>query len=185
MKSLEELSKALKQREQQLEEERQAALAVYLSEQAEHEAVIKAEQTAQEAKNKAAEEKWLKAKLEKEARAEQHKQAEREARITLERTQNEIGEKLRLQKEEAARLDREIENAKFLEEQARKLVEDSVVVPEFFARRHLSINVEHPEAPVSVAEPGGAVEGTTGETLNDPEMSSHLKHILRQAERTY
>lgn len=78
----------------------------------------------------------------------------------------------------------EISKQEFIEEQHRKSIanikaQDSTGVPEV---NPTYINVENPSAPDNKGE---AVVGTEGSTPEQPLMSDHLKHILRQATREY
>lgn len=81
----------------------------------------------------------------------------------------------------------EISKAEFMEERHRKDLADKKAIAEIRAQQDdicvtEEINVEHPTAPDNNGE---AVEGTDGDTPETPTMSQHLKHILRQATRSY
>ena len=79
-------------------------------------------------------------------------------------------------------LQEEIQKQEFIEEQHRKAMQAPAQVVPVVNETSTEINVEHPTAPDNK---GNAVEGTEGSTPETPLMSHHLKHILRQATRTY
>jgi hypothetical protein len=90
----------------------------------------------------------------------------------LEQKQYEVEETLRLQREKLAWLEQQIANAEFSEEQFKKTQES----------QRLSIS-----NPVVISSdeglPGESATGTDGNTQTE-QMSDHLKHILRLANRT-
>jgi hypothetical protein len=185
VRDIAEIEQELAQRAKQTEKERLAAVEKHTRELGELQAARLAEIAVENALIRTNEEKWRKERQAAAEAEEQRKREETASRIRIEYEQNAMAENLRLQKEGAERLIRELENTEFLEEQYRKSLEPTKL-PDLRAGSHkFEINIEHPEAPVSAVEPGGAVGGTSGETPSNPEMSDHLKHILRQAERTY
>lgn len=79
-------------------------------------------------------------------------------------------------------LKKRIADAEFAAEQHRKRMETLKSKPSDTVADPTRINVEHPEAPVNEKSPGDAVDGTDG-LEHGPDMSAHLKQILRQAQR--
>jgi hypothetical protein len=134
--------------------------------------------------------------LRKHQEAEYKKRAQKEAKVIAEqqRAQEEFRlrkqlendlalaeESKRLQQEKLQWLVNEIAKQEFIEEQHRKAMQ-SQNVNSSEPIDTASINVEHPLAPDNKGE---AVQGTEGSTPESPLISAHLKHILRQATRTY
>ncbi len=155
-------AKHAKEREEMLlevEMERQKRTAEYTAKVAEHERRRKAEKEAEEAQ----------------------RIRDIAERISTEQKQHALDEALRLQREKLEWLEKAISDAEFSEEQHNKETEYTAILP--VSTDASEINIEHPIAPVSVTEPGGAVEGTGGAISFDT-MSGHLKQILRQAQRS-
>ena len=101
------------------------------------------------------------------------------ARAAEEQKQNALDAALLLQREKLERLTTAISNAEFSEEQHRKALENQRVLPvEPVGTEEVSA-----EYPQTGADGGAAAEGTEGSTPETPLMSSHLKNILRQAQR--
>lgn len=115
---------------------------------------------------------------------EQRIQKETQERVEFERKQNETEELNRKLREQLEYIQNEIAKAEFVEEQHRKTLEAQQVSHPPVVESS-EINVDNPVSPVNTVRPGEAVEGTEGETPNNPLMSHHLKHILRQATRYY
>src|ERR1035437_9881373 len=117
-------------------------------------------------------------KAEEEAKEAQRIQ-ETSERMAAEQKQNALDETLRLKREKLEWLTTAISNAEFSEEQHRKALENQRVLPvEPVGTEEVSA-----EYPQTGADGGAAAEGTEGSTPETPLMSSHLKNILRQAQR--
>lgn len=109
-------------------------------------------------------------------------QEERARRTSLENSLAAAEEARRKQEERLQWLVSEINKQEFIEEQHRKSLQ-STAQSAHVNEKPTDINVEHPEAPLNTLAPGEAVQGTSGDTPEDNLMSTHLKHILRQATR--
>lgn len=155
-------AKHAKEREEMLlevEMERQKRTAEYTAKVAEHERRRKAEKEAEEAQ----------------------RIRDIAERISTEQKQHALDEALKLQRETLEWLEKAISEAELHEERYKKESESIIVQP--VSADVYEVNVEHPVAPVSAIEPGGAVEGTGGAEEYST-MSGHLKQILRQAQRS-
>lgn len=182
MPSIEELQIQLEEKIARLDEERKANAAQFEKERQEaiqFAAMERAKQVEAYNKKVAAEQKKV---ADQEAIARERMRQEQAARLEDERKQNEMQETLRLQREKLEHLNQEIAKAEFIEEQHRKAMESIRIIP-LVPVSTSNINVEHPEAPLNDLAPGEAVSGTEGTTPDTPFMSSHLLHLLRQANR--
>lgn len=183
--NIEELQLELEKKIAKLDQERKENAAVYAKEREEMLLTVEMERKQRlaeyQAKVAVHEEKEKQAKL----KAEADKQAETAKRMAAEQKQLALDEVLRVQREKLEWLETAISNAEFSEEQHKKTLETQRVITSAGNEAYETINVEHPEAPVNLTEPGGAVVGTDGDTPENPLMSQHLKSILRQATRQY
>lgn len=182
MESLEELQLQLEQKIARLDEERKANAAQFEKERQaaiQFAAMEKAKQVEAYNHKVAQEQKKI---ADQEAIARERVRQEYAARLEDERKQNEKQENLRLQREKLEHLNQEIAKAEFIEEQHRKAMESVRIIP-LSPVISSTINVEHPEAPLNMLAPGEAVSGTEGVTPDTPFMTTHLRHILRQANR--
>ena len=174
------LQRQLAERIAQLDKQRKDEAERFNKEAAERLALAELERAAQLSAYQEAEKK-RNAKRAAEEEAEQLRvQAARKAQVALENNLAAAEEARRLQEAKLAWLVAEINKQEFVEEQhAKRMQSTTVVIAEQSATE---INVEHPTAPDNL---GNAVQGTEGVTPADELMSSHLKHILRQATRSY
>ena len=117
-------------------------------------------------------------KAEEEAKAAQRIK-ETAARVAEEQKQSSLDETLRLQREKLEWLETAISNAEFSEEQHRKALESMKAIPPMVSTG-IEISAEYPQVS---ADGGASAEGTEGSTPDTPLMSTHLKSILRQAQR--
>ena len=117
-------------------------------------------------------------KAEEEAK-EAQRTKEASERMAAEQKQNALDDTLRLQREKLEWLSTAISNAEFSEEQHRKHLEDLRVLPPFTECQGAEVSAEYPQ---TCADGGASAPGTEGSTQNEL-MSSHLKNILRQAQR--
>lgn len=180
-RTIEELQKELSDKIAKLDVERAQASERHYKEQSERRIIEEVDRAKQIAKIKADEAKFAKRKADQEAEEIRRNKEKVEERMAMEAKQNAADEQIRLYREKLEWLEGEIEKAQFVEEQHRKSLENTMApLP---AVEGLSINVENPVAPLNVANPGEAVEGTDGRTPDSPQMSNHLKMILRQATR--
>lgn len=183
MKSYEELMQDLVDTQARLEQERKQMAAQLQHEREEMLLLAQAERRTQlEAYQKKVEEHERKKKAEEEA-AEARKNQEMAAKAKADQAAAKADEAYRLYQAKLGEVESAIAEAEFSEEKHRKALEDSklmkVPVEDFPVED--GINVEHPTAPDNAGE---AVENTDGSTPEAPLMSQHLKHILRQAQRT-
>ncbi len=185
MKTIDDLQAELAAKIAKLDEERKEMSERHAQEQAERRIIEEADRAKRVAQIKADEEKHNRRKREQEEENIKRKQQEQADRIALEQKQNALDEVLIKQKEKLEWLEKAISDAEFVEEQHRKTLENSTVSTEEVVDSNEEINIEHPVAPLNSVHPGEAVDGTSGETPSSPLMSSHLKHILRQATRNY
>jgi len=104
-------------------------------------------------------------------------------RLAVEQQLNEAEETTRIGKLKAQQLENARNQAKFLEEQNRKTLEDTLKVLqtriEAADTTFSTVNMEYPQAQT---EGDKAVSGTEGNT-QDENMSPHLRNILRQINR--
>lgn len=118
---------------------------------------------------KATQEHWEKRKREEEEAEQLRLQKEHEERIKLELEHNAEQERIEEARRKEEQLAVDLENAKFLEEQAQKALEAQiVVVPETSESTYDDSHILT----------GEAAKGTDG-LETGPEMSDHLKRILR------
>ncbi len=177
--NIEELQVMLQEKIQKLDDERKANA---LQQAKEREALlldmdIERKQRLDEYQTKVA-------KLEARKKAEEEaKEAQRAkdtaARVAEEQKQNSLDETLRLQREKLEWLTTAISNAEFNEEQHRKSLE-SLRVPPSVEAQGAEVSAAYP---MTCADGGTSTVGTEGSTPETPLMSSHLKSILRQAQR--
>ena len=169
MKSLAELELEIAQRAEQTDKEHLAEVEKHAKELAEYQMREQAEIVAINDKSKAIEAHVEQQKQAKAIAEGMAKQAETASRVRLEAEQNAKDEEIRRRKEQAERLRKEIEKATFLEEQHTKNMKD----------------LEYKTVPVAASTEdtshltGEAAVGTDGSTPDTPEMSAHLKRILR------
>jgi hypothetical protein len=178
MPSIEELQAQLAAKIAKLDEERRANAAKHAKEREEMLLEVEMERKARtdEYTAKVAEHERKKKAEKDEAEAQRIRDVAE--RVSAEQKQHALDETLRLQREKLEWLEKAISDAEFSEEQHQKessfnrVMEASALVED--------INVEHPVAPdnkgEAVAETGGAESFST--------MSSHLRQILRQAQRS-
>jgi membrane protein involved in colicin uptake len=184
MKSYEELMQELVDTQTRLEAERKSMAAQLQKEREEMLLLAQAERRSQlEAYEAKVEEHKRKKKAEDEA-AELRRVQDTAARMAAEQAAAKADEQYRLYHEKLEFVVNAIAEAEFSEEKHRKSLDDAkktrVVVEDFPAGDE--INVEHPVAPLNAEHPGEAVVETGGAVGFDT-MSSHLKQILRQAQR--
>ena len=186
MDSIDVLQKQLAERIAALDAQRKEEAERFNKEVAERNALAEIERQERLAAFQKAEEQRA-AKKKAEAEAEQKRtQEETRLRKQLESDLAAADEAKRLQQEKLEWLRNEIAKQEFVEEQHRKAIQNAqvaVVVPEDVDPT--AIDVENPVAPLNKLAPGEAVDGTDGKTPDSPLMSVHLKHILRQATRSY
>lgn len=183
MTTLEQLEQQLKERIEALDKQRQEEAARFEKEVADRNALAEIERKRQieehhlrEEEHRARKQKEMDA-IESQRRETERKQKEAElASNAAQEAQRQQEEKLRWLREEIAKQE-------FIEEQHRKRL-DAAKQAETSKPVDTTgeINIEHPTAPDNK---GNAVKGTEGSTPETPLMSHHLKHILRQAARTY
>jgi hypothetical protein len=101
------------------------------------------------------------------------------ARVAEEQKQNALDAALLLQREKLEWLTTAISNAEFSEEQHRKALENQRVLPSV-EPTGTEVSAAYPQ---TCADGGASAPGTEGSTPETPLMSSHLKMILRQAQR--
>jgi hypothetical protein len=183
MRTIEDLQAELAEKIEKLDQERKEAAERHVKEREERLIIEEYERAKRIGEIKAAEELHRKRKAADEEERRKRYQEEEAERIAMEQRQNVLDDILAKQKEKLEWLERAISDAEFTEEQYRKTYENSVARPEI-AIPSDEIDVEHPVAPVNYVKPGEAVDGTSGDTPSTPLMSQHLKHILRQANRT-
>lgn len=176
-----ELEKQLRERMAQLDAQRKEEAERFAKEQAKRNAVAEMERDESLRRHQEAE---AQRRAEKEAKAvAQQKRAQEEFRLQkqLENELSSAEEAKRLQQEKLQWLINEIAKQEFIEEQHKKAMQ-SQSVSSVENSDITEVNVEHPAAPNNKGE---AVAGTEGSTPETALMSEHLKHILRQATRTY
>jgi hypothetical protein len=100
-------------------------------------------------------------------------------RMAAEQKQNALDEALILQREKLEWLTTAISNAEFSEDQHRKSMENLRVLPSV-EPTGTEVSAEYPQ---TCADGGASAEGTEGSTPENQSMSSHLREILRQAQR--
>jgi chromosome segregation ATPase len=168
-RSLAELELEITQRAEQTDKERLAEVEKHAKELAEFQMKEQAEIVAANARSKAVEEHVEQQKRNKAIAEGIAKQTETASRVRLEAEQNAKDEELRHRKEQAERLRKEIERATFLDEQHAKNMKD--------------LEYKAPLVEVDTEDTshltGEAAVGTDGSTPDTPEMSAHLKRILR------
>jgi len=168
-RSLTELELEIAQRAKQTDKEHLAEAEKHAKELAEIQMKEQAEIAEINARNKANTDRVEKQKRDKEASESAAKQAETASRVRLEAEQNARDAAIQAKKKQAERLRKEIERAVFLDEQHAKNMKD----------------LEYKAAPTEVGKEdtrhltGEAAPGTDGSTPDTPEMSAHLKRILR------
>ena len=175
--NIEELQAMLQEKIQKLDEERKANA---LQQAKEREALLLDMDI--ERKQRLDEYQAKVAKLEARKKAEEvakevQRIKETAARVAEEQKQNTLDETLRLQREKLEWLTTAISNAEFSEEQHRKSLKNDIIVV------YPGVSEVSSEYPQTSAEGGAAAVGTEGSTPETPLMSSHLKNILRQAQR--
>ena len=181
--SVEELQRQLSERIAALDKQRKEESERFEREVSERTQLAEAERRKQLAEYQEQERKRdERRKAEEEAIAQRAKE-EREAKIALEISLSKAEEARKAQEAKLQWLVDEINKQEFIEEQHRKSLEGKTA-PAPVNSSPTEINVEHPVAPLNAEHPGEAVQGTTGETPDTPLMSDHLKHILRQAQRS-
>jgi hypothetical protein len=183
-KSPEQFMVELKEQSARLDEQRKKQDAEHAERMAEFNATLTAERLQRAEESRRGEEVRKAREAAQKVEEEKRFKNERDSKAALEQQQNAAMEAERLYKDKLEQLKLEISKVEFAEEQHRKLIENShrAVGPLPIEGESL-INVEHPVAPVGVADPGGAVEGTDGDNPLNALMSTHLRHILRQANR--
>ena len=178
--NIEELQVMLQEKIQKLDEERKANA---LQQAKEREALLLDMDI--ERKQRLDEYQAKVAKLEARKKAEEvakevQRIKETAARVAEEQKQNTLDETLRLQREKLEWLTTAISNAEFSEEQHRRHLEDLRVLPPFVESQGAEVSAAYP---MTCADGGASTVGTEGSTPETPLMSSHLKSILRQAQR--
>ncbi len=182
MKTYEELMQDLVDTQSKLEQERKAMAAQLQKEREEMLLLAQAERRSQlEAYQKKVEEHERK-KREEEAAAEARKNQEIAAKAAADQAAAKADEAYRLYQAKLGEVESAIAEAEFSEEKHRKALEDAKLmkVPVEDFPVETGINVEHPTAPDNKGEAVAGTEGSTPEST----MSQHLKHILRQAQRS-
>ena len=180
MNTIEELQAQLAQKIAKLDEERRANAAKHAKEREEMLLEVEMERKARtdEYTAKVAEHERKKKAEKDEAEAQRIRDVAE--RVATEQKQHALDETLRLQREKLEWLEKAISDAEFSEEQHNKEAENNRVSVSASSIEETTINVEHPVAPdnkgEAVVETGGAESFDT--------MSSHLRHILRQAQRS-
>lgn len=177
--NIEELQRELERKIAKLDEERQANAKKAKEERENLLLEVEMERKERLARYEAQVAAHEKEEREKVAAEEVRRKTEIEARLATEQKQNILDETLRLQREKLEWLERAISNAEFVEEQHRLSLANSriVIVPE---TEPSEVSAEYPQ---TCADGGASSEGTDGNTPNNSLMSSHLKNILRQANR--
>jgi hypothetical protein len=183
MPTIEELQKQLLEKIQKLDVERSNQAAQFAKEREEALQFAAMERNKQVEEYKKATAAREKREAEAAAAVQEKLRIETTERLAHEQKQNELQETLRLQREKLEWLENEISKAEFAEEQHRKQLENTKAVPLVLPAEAEEFSTENPIAPVNAVEPGGAVLGTEGSTPEDALMSTHLKKILRQAQR--
>ena len=179
MSTIEELQAQLAAKIAKLDEERRANAAKHAKEREEMLLEVEMERKARtdEYTAKVAEHERKKKAEKDEAEAQRIRDVAE--RVSAEQKQHALDETLRLQREKLEWLEKAISDAEFSEEQHQKESENSRILPPLVLDE-ATINVEHPVAPdnkgEAVPETGGAESFST--------MSSHLRQILRQAQRS-
>jgi hypothetical protein len=173
------LQRQLTERIEALDKQRKEQAETFNREVAERETLASAERQQRIAEVEAANRRHAEKEAATKSAEELRSQAAKKAQIALENSLAAAEEARRLQEVKLAWLVGEINKQEFIEEQHHLAMQSApVAVAEQPATE---INVEHPSAPDNL---GNAVQGTTGDTQGEL-MSDHLKHILRQATRSY
>lgn len=162
------LKNELDKQSERLTKERKITLEVHTKELAERESAKQKAIAERKAQIKADEEKWEKIRREKELAEQIRIKEENESRVKLELEQNAKEQALIKEREELDQLTKEAENSIWLEEKYRLTLESEVKI----------------ETPDIVGDnshiyTGEAAIGTGGLEVG-PDMSQHLKRILRQ-----
>ncbi len=185
MKTYEELMQELADTQTKLEAERKAMSAQLQKEREEMLLLAQAERRSQlEAYEAKVEEHKRKKKAEDDA-AELRRVQDTAKRMEAEQAAAKADEQYRLYHEKLEYVEKAIAEAEFSEEKHRKSLEDAKkfkVVVENWVPEGWESDVEHPVAPLNTEHPGEAVAETSG-AQSFENMSSHLKQILRQAQR--
>jgi hypothetical protein len=181
MKTYEELMQELADTQTKLEAERKNMSAQLQKDREEMLLLAQAERRSQvEAYAAKVEEHQRKKKAEDDS-AELRRVQDIATRMSAEQAAAKADEQYRLYHEKLEYVEKAIAEAEFSEEKHRKALDDAkktkVIVEDFSVGNE--IEVEHPVAPDNKGE---AVEGTGGAESFDT-MSSHLRQILRQAQR--
>jgi DNA repair exonuclease SbcCD ATPase subunit len=177
--NLEEMQALLQEKIQKLDEERKANA---LQQAKEREALLlemdmERKQRLDEYQAKIAQHE-AKKRAEEEAR-EAQRIKDTAARVAEEQKQNVLEETLRLQREKLEWLTNAISEAEFSEEQHRKAIENMKSLPPVEVTGE-EVSAEYPQ---TGADGGASAKGTDGSTPETQSMSTHLRHILRQAQR--
>ena len=177
--NLEEMQALLQEKIQKLDEERKANA---LQQAKEREALLlemdmERKQRLDEYQAKIAQHE-AKKRAEEEAR-EAQRIKDTAARVAEEQKQNVLEETLRLQREKLEWLTNAISEAEFSEEQHRKAIENMKSLPPVEVTGE-EVSAEYPQ---TGADGGASAKGTDGSTPETQSMSTHLRQILRQAQR--
>lgn len=182
MDSIEELQKQLVEKIATIDKQRKEEAARFEKETTERNQLAEAERQRQLAEYQEHQKRRDEKRRAEEELAAKRVQEERSRRIALENSIAAAEEARKVQEEKLQWLINEINNQEFIEEQHRKSLQSKTPVT---GENPANVNIEHPEAPLNALAPGEAVQGTSGDTPEDNLMSTHLKCILRQAQRDY
>lgn len=172
--SIEALQQQLKNRMAQLDQERTEHMAILNKEQEDRRIIETAEREERVRKIKEAEERVAARRAEIEAAETKRQQEALADKLKAEQLQNEALELVRKQQEKLEWLTKAISDAEFSEEQHKKSLENAKAIAIG------PVVVEDDDKVNTHIMTGEAAVGTDGLEVG-PELSSHLKNILRRA----